>query len=213
MRLRFLRLFFLALSLLVISGNVDARVEGLAKGAGNVWDDIVVQGNKGIREALSTQYKTIDEFLNSSEYASKVASDFTKYQARGGSLDLAKYTNKHRTLTSNRMQGNIAETVFKDLEGGMKAEKGINTFDGPRYVDNILNGTAREVKSGLVNNTTDIQRQILKDIDIIVNARSSDITKIEWHCLNGVDDAVLQFTKTELTKAGLSGDVFKFVKY
>ncbi|NTE04383.1 hypothetical protein G6M26_06100 [Agrobacterium tumefaciens] len=68
--------------------------EGVVNGVKNVWDDIILNGNKGVVEALSSKYKNVDEFLVSAEYASKVSTDFVKYQARGGALDLAKYTTQ-----------------------------------------------------------------------------------------------------------------------
>jgi len=86
--------------------------------------------------------------------------------------------------------------------------------DGARYVDNLLDGTAREIKSGKITlNGADFQRQIKKDIEIISQARSSDIQKIEWHALDGIDDNALQFIRTEMTKQGVSPDLFKVVIY
>jgi len=75
-------------------------------------------------------------------------------------------------------------------------------------------GTAREIKSGKITlNGADFQRQIKKDIEIISQARSSDIQKIEWHALDGIDDNALQFIRTEMTKQGVSPDLFKVVIY
>ena len=186
----------------------------LAKGGGNVWDDIVVQGRKGITEALSSQYKTIDDFLASTEYAQKVSSDFVKYQTNGGLADLASYTTKHKVITQNRMTGKIAEDVFKTFESGIKPRKAIQTSDGARYVDNLLDGTAREIKSGKITlNGSDFQRQVKKDLEIIKRQLSADVDKIEWHALDGIDDNALQFIRTEMTNQGVSPDLFKVVIY
>jgi hypothetical protein len=173
-----------------------------------------VQGKKGITEALSSQYKNIDEFLASTEYAQKVSSDFVKYQAKGGLADLASYTSKHKVITQNRMTGKIAEDVFKTFESGIKPRKAIQTSDGARYVDNLLDGTAREIKSGKITlNGSDFQRQIKKDIEIIKQQLSSDVYKIEWHALDGIDDNALQFIRAEMTSQSVSPDLFKVVIY
>ncbi len=177
------------------------------------WDDIVIKGKKGIIEVLSAQYKNVDEFLLSSEYANKVASDFVKYQAKGGLANVAKYTNKHKIITGNRMRGKIAESVFQDLEKGIKPDVGIQTSDGVRYIDNLLNGTARELKSGKIANTTDFQRQVKKDIEIISKSLSSDVSKIEWHALDGIENDALKFIKNEMTKQNVSANSFKVVVY
>ena len=147
------------------------------------------------------------------EYATKVSSDFVKYQARGGALDLAKYTTKHKVITGNRMRGKIAESVFQDLEKGIKPDFGIQTSDGVRYVDNLLNGSARELKSGKIANTADFQRQVKKDIEIISKSLSSDVSKIEWHALDGIVDNALKFIREEMTKQGVSANSFKVVVY
>jgi hypothetical protein len=193
----------------------DKGVLGIGKVVGNIWDDIILKGNKGVVEALSSQYKNIDEFLAGAEYSTKVKSDFVKYQARGGLSDLASYTAKHKVITQNRMIGKISEDVFKSFESGIKPRRAIQTSDGARrYVDNLLNGTAREIKSGRITlNGADFQRQVKIDIEIIAQSRSSDVSKIEWHALDGIDDNALKFIRDEMTKQGVSANSFKVVVY
>ncbi|WP_029285868.1 hypothetical protein [Pedobacter sp. R20-19] len=186
--------------------------EGVVNGVKNVWDDIILNGNKGVVEALSLKYKNVDEFLVSTEYTSKVSTDFVKYQARGGALDLAKYTTKHRVITGNRMRGKIAESVFLDLEKGLKPDFGVQTSDGVRYIDNLLNGTARELKSGKITNTAEFQRQVKKDIEILVSDDEL-VRKIEWHALDGIDDSALKFIREQMTSKGVNPLRFKIVIY
>lgn len=178
----------------------------------NIWDDIILKGNKGITENLLSQYKNIDEYLAGTEYVSKVSSDFMKYQARGGELDLTKYTVKHKVITRNRMQGKIAEQVFIDLEKGFKPDFGIPTSDGMRYVDNLLNNTARELKSGKISLTNDFKRQVRKDLEII-KAQGDLVDKIEWHALDGIDDDALKFIREEMNLKSVSSNDFKVVVY
>ncbi len=59
----------------------------------------------------------------------------------------------------------------------------------------------------------DFQRQVKKDIEIIAQSRSSDVSKIEWHALDGIDDNALKFIQEEMTKQGLSAKSFKVVIY
>ncbi len=135
-----------------------------------------------------------------------------KYQARGGALELAKYTNKHKVITGNRMRGEISESVFQDLEKGFKPEFSIPTSDGPRFVDNLLGNTARELKSGKISLTDAFKRQVRKDLEII-KAQGDLVDKVEWHALNGIENDALKFVRDEMTLKGVSASDFKVVVY
>lgn len=87
----------------------------------------------------------------------------------------------------------------------------IQVGNSKRYVDNVLNGTAREIKSGKVSWSA-YKDQVLKDIDI-VKAQLKNISKVEWHCFDDVDQSFIDNVKTELQKAGLSEADFKIIKY
>lgn len=39
------------------------------------------------------------------------------------------------------------------------------------------------------------------------------MSKTEWHALDGIDDNVLQFIRTEMTNQGITPDLFKVVIY
>ena len=128
-------------------------------------------------------------------------------------LSKADWEAKYRTLYKNREIGKLTEDEFQLLEGGLKPKKGISTSDGKRYFDNVLEGTAREVKSGPVT-LSKYKDQILKDIDIINNDLAKGVDKIEWHCFDEVnqveiEEFVHENLRTELRDKGL----FKIVKH
>jgi len=175
--------------------------------------DFVVKGKKGTKEVISSQYKTIDEYLKSSEYSTKLVDNFSKYKAEGGVLSYAKYGEKHKVITKNRMQGNISEETFLLLEKGIKPDCAIKTSAGLRYVDNILDGTARELKSGRIILNKAFKSQVNKDLEIIKFERSIDIERIEWHALNGIDDNALEYIKKQMNTIGVSPEAFKVVIY
>ncbi|MBF7092636.1 hypothetical protein IUY40_13955 [Flavobacterium sp. ALJ2] len=81
------------------------------------------------------------------EWADRIANRFGKYK---GLLTEEEWLQRYKTLYTNRTIGKLTEDQFELLEGGLKPKKGISTGDGKRYFDNVLEGTAREVKSGPV---------------------------------------------------------------
>lgn len=111
------------------------------------------------------------------------------------------------------MKGAIAEETFLDLEKGLKPDFAIQTSDGPRYIDNLLDGTARELKSGKIALTEAFKRQVRKDLEIIKQELSLDIDRIEWHALDGIDDSALKFIREEMDVVGLGTDLFKVIVY
>lgn len=94
----------------------------------------------------------------------------------------------------------------------MKPTKAIRTSDGKRLFDNVLDETAREVKSGPVS-FNKYKDQIMKDIEILQNKLADGIDKIEWHCFDGVDDAFENQLKNALKDARLPDDAFKYIDY
>ena len=90
---------------------------------------------------------------------------------------------------------------------GLKHKRAITISDGKRYFDNVLEGTAREVKSGPIT-LSGSKQQILKDIEILEEGLTKDINKVEWHCFNGVDDNVETFVKQELKNRKMSENLF-----
>jgi hypothetical protein len=49
--------------------------------------------------------------------------------------------------------------------------------------------------------------------DVGASGASSDVSKIEWHALDGIDDNALKFIRDEMTKQGVSANSFKVVVY
>ncbi len=101
---------------------------------------------------------------------------------------------------------------MKDHEGKIKnsAKKVIQTSDGPRFIDNLLNGVAREIKSGYLALNSDIKKQIIRDL-LILKAQIQGIDKIEWHILGGIDDKVIEFARNEMMTRSISTELFKFI--
>jgi hypothetical protein len=61
--------------------------------------------------------------------------------------------------------------------------------------------------------TKEFQKQVKKDIDIIVNKLDDNITKIEWHAVNGIDEVVLKYIQTELRSNNIPIDKFQVILY
>jgi hypothetical protein len=95
--------------------------------------------------------------------------------------------------------GQWGETRLANVleNAGLKPAKPFMTTDGPRYVDRLVNGIAHEAKAGVdVGLTSSIQRQILKDVELI---ETGVIEGAHWHFFQGADAELLQ----ELTKRGI----------
>jgi RHS repeat-associated protein len=85
---------------------------------------------------------------------------------------------------------------------GFKPKLPFMTSEGPRYIDRLVNGIAHEAKAGLnVNLTRDIERQILKDVELI---QSGQIRGAHWHFFQGAQRSVLEF----LEKLGIPYTVY-----
>ena len=145
--------------------------------------------------------------------SSNTDSSFEAFGKYKGQLTEAEWLQRYKTLYKNREIGKLTEDEFQLLEGGLKPKKGISTSDGKRYFDNVLEGTAREVKSGPVT-LSKYKGQILKDIDIINNDLAKGVDKIEWHFFDEVNELeieefVHENLRTELRDKGL----FKIVKH
>lgn len=164
-----------------------------------------------VRDAIQEKLDDIAKYFTTKEWAERVADRFGKYK---GQLSEAQWLERYKTLYKNREIGKLTEEEFQLLEGGLKPKKGISTGDGKRYFDNVLEGTAREVKSGPV--TLSNKEQLLKDIEIISDkdlSKKLGLTKIEWHCFSDVDPKVIDFVKTELEANNVSTDLIQFIKY
>ena len=164
-----------------------------------------------VKDAIQKKLDDIEKYFNTKEWADRVADRFGKYK---GQLTEAEWLQRYKTLYKNREIGKLTEDEFQLLEGGLKPKKGISTSDGKRYFDNVLEGTAREVKSGPVT-LSKYKDQILKDIEILnQNITAGQITKIEWHCFGEVDKEVIEkFIEDNLRKELKDKKVFEIISY
>ncbi len=114
-----------------------------------------------------------------------------------GKLSRELYEQRGRTIFHNRIQGKISEKVFQQLLGGETKTFVVRMGGkkGTRHVDNVLDNTAREVKSGPLKLTKFIREQIRKDKELIKQYG----LEIEWHLFAGGDEAAI----TALRQAGI----------
>lgn len=203
-----------AVGTLIGTGGL-AGVTKVKKGLNFVEDLVKVVKTKGaketgelVKDAIKKKLDDIAKYFTTKEWADRIADRFGKYK---GQLTKAEWLERYKTLYKNREIGKLTEDEFQLLEGGLKPKKGIVTSDGKRYFDNVLDGTAREVKSGPVT-LSKYKDQISKDIEILKrNLTNSQITKIEWHCFDEVDMvAINKFIKDELKD---KSDYFIIIKH
>ncbi|GHT71687.1 hypothetical protein FACS189455_4070 [Bacteroidia bacterium] len=146
--------------------------------------------------------------MKGNEFKTLLDNAWSRYK---GQLSRVEWETKYKTLYKNREVGKITESKFDELLGSDALHLEIQTGSGKRYIDNVLNGTAREVKSGNVTWSA-YKEQVLKDIDIVKNQRGK-IEKIEWHCFDEVDNSFIKNVSEEIKKAGLIESNFMIIKY
>ena len=181
----------------------------ITKGDDALDESIKKTGDK-VKNSIKDKLDEIEKYFKSTEWAERVSDRFGKYK---GLLNEEEWLKRYKTLYTNRTIGKLTEDEFQLLEGGLKPKKGIKTSDGKRYFDNVLDETAREVKSGPVT-LSKYKDQILKDIEILNNDLAKGVDKIEWHCFDGVDKVEIdKFVKENLREELRDKDLFKIVKY
>jgi hypothetical protein len=150
-----------------------------------------------ILEGIEKGKVAIEAYLKSAEHLNKRAAAFKKYLARGGKKSKAAYEKLYDTLTRNRLVGHLAEEQFKLFMKGTPKSYWVRVAGKNvlRKVDNVLGNVAREIKSGPLKLTPFIEKQILKDIELI---RTKGL-KVEWHLLAGGDSKAI----AALKKAGI----------
>ena len=162
-----------------------------------------------IRDAIKKKLEEIEELMRKPDFLKKLEDAFERYK---GKLSKEKWEEKYKTLFKNREKGTITESKFEELIGSDATHLEIQTGNGKRYIDNVLDGVGKEIKSGKVSWSA-YKEQVLKDIDIIKNQLSKDVRKIEWHCFDEVDDSFIKNLKDEIKKAGLRESDFIIIKY
>jgi len=80
--------------------------------------------------------------------------------ARKLGLSRGQWGEKYKTLYKNREKGAIAEEKFNELLGSDATHFELQTGNGKRYIDHVLNGIAKEIKSGKVS-WSDYRDQVL----------------------------------------------------
>ncbi|MFZ0597939.1 MAG: fibronectin type III domain-containing protein, partial [Flavobacterium sp.] len=162
-----------------------------------------------VRDAIQKKLDEINVFMKTPEFAKKLEDALGRYK---GKLTREKWEENYKTLYKNREKGAITESKFNELMGNDATHLEIQTNNGKRYVDNVLNGVGKEIKSGKVTWSA-YKNQVLKDILIIKDQLSDKIDRIEWHCFDGIDESFEKNVKNELKKAGLKETDFMIIKY
>lgn len=83
----------------------------------------------------------------------------------------------------NRESGKAAEEFLAKTYGGIQ-QVFKNTSLGGRFIDNLVDGVAREAKVGRTSLTKRVQKQIAKDLELM-NTPGSGVTSVEWHFFQG----------------------------
>lgn len=124
--------------------------------------------------------------------------DYLKKEPKPKSKKL--YFQKRQQLYINTEKGKAFEKIFTELNGGIKPNKGFGK--PPRFIDNLKDGIAKELKSGFIKNSKSFKDQVIKDITILRN-KTGGVKKIEWHFVNGVDENALKFIYDEAKKSNV----------
>jgi hypothetical protein len=149
--------------------------------------------------------------MKTPDFIEKLDDAFGRYK---GKLSKEKWEEKYKTLFKNREKGAITEDKFAELMGSDATHLEIQIGSGKRYFDNVLENTAREVKSGPIT-LSNSKQQILKDIEILNNdLTNGQIKKIEWHCFGGIDQKEIQnFIENNLNNELKNTNVFTIINY
>ena len=164
---------------------------------------------KTVKKAISKKIVEVDNFMLTPEFKQILTTYWNKYK---GKLPYDKWEDKFKTLYRNRAVGTITEETFNKLMGSNAVQLEIQVGNTTRIIDNVLDGVAREVKSGKVT-WSKYNDQVMKDIKIIKDNLSDKVDKIEWHCFDEVDPKFIQNVKAEVQKAGLKESDFIIIKY
>jgi hypothetical protein len=215
--------------------DVLADLEKMAKDAGKTLDDYLdwLAKNSGIGKFLTKYGKNIkygdDIFLQTFKAQLKglnINGKIVKFKKRAQRM----FNSKKRTISfveyerwvtiiiRNKEKGALAERLFLNIFKGIKPSRGEKTLLTWRYIDNILQGIARELKSGKVilgnkgkpeKGLQCFETQFAKDCEIIFR---KEYDLYEWHCLNGIDEKALKWALEYAEKMKIL-DKIKFVIY
>ena len=181
--------------------NIDKLVEE--------YGSIIKKGKLTFRRKFDYELKKIERNANLPSTKRKFKNDFKKKKRK---ISLEIYLIKRKTLYINVEKGKKAEQLFLKLYKGLKPNTSIKTAFTNRFTDNVLKGVGKEIKSGFIKNTKSFQKQVLKDIDIVKRKLNSNVTSVEWHLLNGIDEEAIEFIITNANDKGVL-DLFKIIIY
>ena len=84
-------------------------------------------------------------------------------------------------------------------------------FNGEtRKVDNLIDGVAKEIKSGQLKSSDFIENQLRKDIEMLLDNKIP-VKRIEWHLFDGADKNMIE--KLESLRDTFGKDKFDFINY
>ena len=105
------------------------------------------------------------------------------------------HIKKVKTLDANILKGkNYEQEQFaKFRTETIEAQQYYETKQGGRYVDNLKNGVAREIKVGYVSSTMFINSQAAKDAELL---SKNKISGVEWHFFGSIVTGKIGPSKT-----------------
>lgn len=124
---------------------------------------------------------------------SKVRKIFKEDLAKRNPKDPELYLRRRKQCYINFEKGDGFEKIFQKLMGGIKPDKSISTAFTKRFLDNVKGNIGRELKSGPISLSNAFRKQVQKDIDIVKREIDPNVSKIEWHVIEGMDQAALDF--------------------
>jgi hypothetical protein len=189
--------------------QIASLIYGGFAAKGKKLSEAVEESGNTIKKAIQKKLDDIENFMKTPNFTRLLDDAWSRYK---GKLSRADWEAKYKTLYKNREVGKLTEDKFKELMGSDATHLEILTGSGKRYIDNVLDGTAREVKSGNVTWSA-YKEQVLKDIEIVKQGLLDKIDRVEWHCFGEIDDSFIKNISDELKKAGLAEIDFKIIKY
>jgi hypothetical protein len=184
---------------------IATGVSSFAKGAGDVLEKGIKETGEKVKNAIKKKLDDIESFMKTPDFTKLLDDAWGRYK---GKLSRAKWEEKYKTLYKNREKGAITESKFEELMGG---EPHTFTVKGEvRKVDNLVDKTAKEIKSGELKITDFTDNQLKKDIDMLLDDRTP-VNKIEWHLFGGIDNDAKKLLETLRNIHGK--DKFDFIIY
>ena len=180
-------------------------IKSLKNTTDNIHNGVKKVGNE-VKEAVKKKLDKIDEFMKTPDFEKILNDSWNKYK---GKLSKEKWEQKYKTLYKNREIGKLTEEKFKQLMNGEPLSLNAGSL-GIRNIDNFINGTAREIKSGFLKADSFTKKQIQKDIYLLLNS-TSEIKRVEWHLFGGADNGIIEILKSAQQKLGK--DKFNFIIY